>query len=104
MGAFGRGLVKLEVPVTDVGTDGEICLSEASCSPSVPAFNPWRGLPSFPYPLERSPEPSSIPAEYVSEIPCFRTFCIQTLVNFIAARQNLSLPEIRVFDIVLKDR
>ena len=66
-GAFGRRLVKLEVPVTDVGADGEICLSEASCSPSVPAFNPWPELPSFPYPLERSPEPSSIPAEYVSE-------------------------------------
>ncbi len=65
MGAFGRRLVKLEVPVTDVGADGEICPSEASCSPSVPAFNPWPELPSFPYPLERSPSPSSIPAEYV---------------------------------------
>ena len=66
-GAFGRELVNLEVAVTDVGTVGETCLSEASCSPAVPVFNPWPELLRFPYPLERSPEPSSIPAEYVSE-------------------------------------
>ncbi len=34
MGALGRGLVKLEVAVTDVRAGGETCLSEASCSPS----------------------------------------------------------------------
>ena len=74
-GAFGRELVNLEVAVTDVGTVGEICLSEASCSPTVPVFNPWPELLRFPYPLERSPKPSSIPAEYVFEIfPVFGRF------------------------------
>ncbi len=51
-GAFGRELVNLEVAVTDVGTVGEICLSEASCSPTVPVLNPWPELLRFPYFLE----------------------------------------------------
>ncbi len=74
-GAFGRELVNLEVAVTDVGAAGETCLSEASSSPAVPAFNPWPELLRFSYPLERSPEPSSIPAEYVLGIgPVFGRF------------------------------
>ena len=60
--------MNLEVTVTDVRADGETCLSEASCSPAGPAFNPWPELLRFPYFLERSPKPSSIPAEYGSEI------------------------------------
>ena len=75
MGAFGRRLVNLEVAVTDVGAGGETCLSEASFSPAGPAFNPWPELPRFPYFLERSPEPSSFPAEYVLGIdPVFGRF------------------------------
>ena len=90
-GAFGRELVKLEVPVTDVGTDGEICLSEASCSPSVPAFNPWPELHSFPYFPGAKPRVVLHPRRIFLEIGLFSGL-FKSEVNEYSCRKKQARP------------